>query len=110
MVLGIEGRQFRPQFDTCCLGYFWQIHLSESHFPHPQSRGKYLSLIVLLRGYSNAQRAKEVVAMCGKEKWPPKDMIEPDLAHCRQIFYQLSHEGSPRILEWVAYPFSRGSS
>ena len=23
---------------------------------------------------------------------------------------QLSHKGSPRILEWVAYPFSRGSS
>ena len=30
--------------------------------------------------------------------------------HCRQILYQLSHKGSPRILEWVAYPFSRGSS
>ena len=26
------------------------------------------------------------------------------------FFYQLSHKGSPRILEWVAYPFSRGSS
>ena len=24
----------------------------------------------------------------------------------RQILYQLSHKGSPRILEWVAYPFS----
>ena len=23
---------------------------------------------------------------------------------------QLSHKGSPRILEWIAYPFSRGSS
>ena len=34
----------------------------------------------------------------------------PDLPHCRQILYQLSHKGSPRILEWVAYPFSRGSS
>ena len=32
------------------------------------------------------------------------------LLHCRQILYQLSHKGSPRILEWVAYPFSRGSS
>ena len=30
--------------------------------------------------------------------------------HCRQILYQLSHQGSPRILEWVAYPFFRGSS
>ena len=25
----------------------------------------------------------------------------------RQILYQLSHKGSPKILEWVAYPFSR---
>ena len=31
------------------------------------------------------------------------------LLHCRQILYHLSHQGSPRILEWVAYPFSRGS-
>ena len=26
------------------------------------------------------------------------------------LLYQLSHQGSPRILEWVAYPFSSGSS
>ena len=32
------------------------------------------------------------------------------LPHCRQILYQLSHKGSPRILEWVAYPFSCRSS
>jgi len=34
----------------------------------------------------------------------------PGLPHCRWILYHLSHQGSPRILEWVAYPFSRGSS
>ena len=33
-----------------------------------------------------------------------------DLLHCRQILYQLSHKGSPRILEWVADPFSSRSS
>ena len=33
-----------------------------------------------------------------------------DLLHCRWILYQLSHKGSPRILEWVAYPFFRRSS
>ena len=27
-----------------------------------------------------------------------------------QFLYQLSHKGSPRILEWVAYPFSSGSA
>ena len=30
------------------------------------------------------------------------------LSHCRWILYHLSHQGSPRIWEWVAYPFSRG--
>ena len=40
----------------------------------------------------------------------PGDLPNPGLPHCRQILYQLSHKGSPRILEWVAYPFSRGSS
>ena len=36
--------------------------------------------------------------------------LNPSPLHCRQILYQLSHKGSPRTLEWVAYPFSRGSS
>ena len=40
----------------------------------------------------------------------PTQGSNPGLPHCRQILYQLSHQGSPRILEWVAYPFSRGSS
>ena len=32
------------------------------------------------------------------------------LLNCRCILYQLSHKGCPRILEWVAYTFSSGSS
>ena len=32
-----------------------------------------------------------------------------DTPHFRQIPYQLSHKGNPRILEWVAYPFSSRS-
>ena len=34
----------------------------------------------------------------------------PGLLHFRQILYYLSHQRSPWILEWAAYPFSRGSS
>ena len=34
----------------------------------------------------------------------------PGFPHCRQILYQLSHQGSSRILEWVVYPFSSGYS
>ena len=40
----------------------------------------------------------------------PTQGLNLGLPHCRQILYQLSHKGSPRILEWVAYPFSSGSS
>ena len=40
----------------------------------------------------------------------PNPEIKPGLPHCRQILYQLNHKRSPRILEWVAYAFSRGSS
>ena len=40
----------------------------------------------------------------------PTHGSNPGLPHCRQILHQLSHKGSPRILEWVTYPFSRGSS
>ena len=40
----------------------------------------------------------------------PTQGSNPGLPHCRQILHQLSHQGSPRILEWVAYPFSSRSS
>ena len=40
----------------------------------------------------------------------PTQRSNTGLSHCRQILDHLSHQGSPRILEWVAYPSSRGSS
>ena len=40
----------------------------------------------------------------------PTQGSNPGLPHCGRILSQLSHRGSPGILEWVAYPFSRGSS
>ena len=40
----------------------------------------------------------------------PNQGSNPGLLHCRRILYQLSHQGSPRMLEWVTYPSSRGSS
>ena len=38
----------------------------------------------------------------------PTQGLNPDLPHCRRTLYQLSHQGSPRILEWVAFPFLQG--
>ena len=40
----------------------------------------------------------------------PTQGSNPGLPHCKRILSQLSHKGSPRILEWVAYPFSSGYS
>ena len=40
----------------------------------------------------------------------PTQGSNPSLPQCRHILHQLSHKGSLRILEWVAYPFSSGFS
>ena len=40
----------------------------------------------------------------------PTRGLNPSIPHCQRSFYQLSNKGSPRILEWVADPFSSGSS
>ena len=40
----------------------------------------------------------------------PTQGSNPGLPHCRWILYQLSHRGRPVIVEWVACPFSCGSS
>ena len=40
----------------------------------------------------------------------PTQGSNPGLLHNRWILYHLSYQGSPRILEWITYPFSRGTS
>ena len=40
----------------------------------------------------------------------PTQGSNPVFPHCKQILYHLSHQGCLIILEWVAYPFSRGTS
>ena len=40
----------------------------------------------------------------------PTQGWNPGLPHCRLILYQMSHQGSPRTLQWIACPFSRRSS
>ena len=40
----------------------------------------------------------------------PTQGSNPCLPHCRWILYHLSHQGNPRILEWIDYTLSRGSS
>ena len=40
----------------------------------------------------------------------PTQGLNSQVPHCRWILYCLSHKGSPRILEWIAYPISRATS
>ena len=40
----------------------------------------------------------------------PTQGSNPCLPHCKHIIYQLSHKGNQKVLEWVAYRFSSGSS
>ena len=55
-------------------------------------------------------RIPEWVAMSSSRRSSQTQGSNPSLPHCRQILYPLSNQGSPRILEWVASPFPRGSS
>ena len=40
----------------------------------------------------------------------PTQESNQGVLHCRWILYQLSHKGSPTVVEWVTYPFSSGCS
>ena len=44
-----------------------------------------------------------------REHISPRNVLPEHVSQCSWILYQLSHQGIPRILEWVANPFSRGS-
>ena len=71
-------------------------------------------------GMYNSLQPHGLWGYSGQEYWsclpcPPWGVFptqgsNPGFPHCRQILHHLSHQGSPRILEWVTYPFSRGSS
>ena len=99
----------RPHFPTPSPGFRlqcmklgereWRSVVSDSLWPHGlyspwkspgQNTG--VSSLSLLRGIFPTQGSS------------------PGLLPCRRILYQLNHQGRPRILEWVTYPFSSGSS
>ena len=70
----------------------------------PQSHGLWPIRLLCPYGYSTQE-------YWGGWPFPSSgDLLNPVLPHCRWTLYRLSHQESPRILEWVVYPFSRGSS
>ena len=63
----------------------------------------------IVHGILQARILEWVAFLLSRESFPTQG-LNPGLPHCRQILYQLSHKWSPRLLEWVAYPFSSRSS
>ena len=63
------------------------------------------------RGSSRPRGWTKVSFIAGRHFtiWATRESLVGFL-HWRQILYQLSHKRHPRILEWVAYPFSRWPS
>ena len=77
---------------------------SDSFWPH----GLWPTSLLCPWGFSRQEYWSGLT--CPPSGYLPNLGIEPMSPHFRWILYHLSHQGSPRILEPVAYPFSRGSS
>ena len=70
----------------------------------------YMGKEVEFRALLNWSRLWQRLHASGSNSCGSNFLIQPGLLYCGWILYQLSHKESPRILAWVAYPFSSGSS
>ena len=97
---------FPTQESNPGLPHCGQILYQLSHQGSPLTTrlsGESLKISILKPSYEGDNEKETCIARGSAQ---PRIWLIPDLPHCRRILYQLSHKGSPRILEWVAYPFS----
>ena len=90
-----------------------RVNLSLQTFPTPilgRSTEYWLTLEQKRPNHQSMEFSRLVGSLSLLQGIFPTQGLNPGFPHCRQILYQLSHKGSPRILKWVAYPFSSGSS
>ena len=71
---------------------------------------KSLSRVPLYSSWNSPGQNTGVSSLLVLQGISPTQGLNSGLLDCRQILYQLSHKGSPRILQWVAYPFPSGLS
>ena len=102
MLKGSQFQELLPNFYTCCV--LSHSLMSDSLQPHGCS-----PLGSSVHGDSPGQNIG-VSCHALLSGILPTEGLNPGLQHCRLILYHLSHQGSPRILVWEAYPFSRGAS
>ena len=113
--LWIKDRQFHETGFDCgvqVLSKLLTLHLNDSFRTRLEKKWKSDSLLPhgLYSLWNSPGQNTGVGGLSLLQGILPTQGLNPGLPHCRQILYQLSHKGSPRILEWVAYPFSSRSS
>ena len=120
----LDGRRVWRRMVTC-------ICMAESFCCPPET------IITLFIGYMKVTVAQSCLTLCNPVDYTVQGILQarilewvavpfsrvsnpgyrfltqgsnPGLLHCRWILYQLSHQGSPGTLKWVAYSFSGRSS
>ena len=84
--------------------------LQGSSHPGIKLRSPALQVILLPAEPPGKPRNTAVGSLSLLQRIFPTQELNHGLLHCRRILYQLSDQGGPRILAWVACAFSRGSS
>ena len=103
---GVRWREAWSQMEVVEKNFnIWQLCESESHSVVSNSLGPH----ELYSPWNSPGQNTGMGILSLLQGIFPTQGSNPGLPHCRWIFYQLSHKGSPRILEWVAYPFSSRS-
>ena len=99
--------------------YLWSVNLQQRRQKYTVENRQSLQQVMLvnldsyryiseIRTFPNTIYKNKILSLL--QGIFPTQGLNPGLSHCRQIFYQLSHKGNSRILEWVAHPFSSRSS
>ena len=100
-----EKREERTELSLCCAVLSCSV-LSDSLWPHIDCRLPGSSLHGILQEIILGW----VATPSSRGSFQSRDQTQDSHKHYGQIIFHLGHQGSPWILELVAYPFSRGSS
>ena len=95
----VIGGKHSPMHRRQRVSYFWTEVKSESHSVVSNSLRPHR----LYSPWNSLGQNTGVGSLSLLQGIFPTQGSNPGFPHCRQILYQLSHKGIPRILEWVAY-------
>ena len=104
----ISAAMHYEESTVCCSWIIFVISFTESESRSVLSNS--LRLYGVYHAWNSSGQNVGVGSLSLLQGIFPTQGSKPGLLHCRWILYLLSHQGSPRISECIAYPFSRGHS